>query len=231
MKPKKNLTHHYLLVICLTTLPLATNAALYDRGNGLIYDSVLNITWLQDANYAKTSGYTSTIGFNNGFMTPQESTDWVSQLNYGGFDNWRLPTVGNNPQAGWGIIGGELGYMNTVNLGNPNAKDDGCNNNPSRCLENTGFIDGSTGEYVSFLNIKSNYWYSDYNPEASAAQGYEMYWTYNFDGGVQLSYHSGNRFAAWAVSDGDISTVPIPAAFWLFSAGLFGLISVATRKT
>ena len=31
-------------------------AALYDRGEGLIYDDVLDITWLQDANYAMTSG-------------------------------------------------------------------------------------------------------------------------------------------------------------------------------
>lgn len=29
-------------------------AALYDRGGGLIYDSVLDVTWLQDANYAAT---------------------------------------------------------------------------------------------------------------------------------------------------------------------------------
>ncbi|MDP2823739.1 MAG: hypothetical protein Q8O52_13825, partial [Sulfuritalea sp.] len=29
-------------------------AALNDRGGGLIYDDVLNITWLADANYAAT---------------------------------------------------------------------------------------------------------------------------------------------------------------------------------
>ena len=29
---------------------------LIDRGGGLIYDTELNITWLQDANYAFTSG-------------------------------------------------------------------------------------------------------------------------------------------------------------------------------
>lgn len=32
-------------------------AALHDRGGGLLYDDVLNVTWLQDANYAMTSGY------------------------------------------------------------------------------------------------------------------------------------------------------------------------------
>jgi hypothetical protein len=29
----------------------SAQATLLDRGNGLIYDDVLNITWLQDANY------------------------------------------------------------------------------------------------------------------------------------------------------------------------------------
>ena len=32
-------------------------AALHDRGGGLLYDDILGVTWLQDANYAKTSGY------------------------------------------------------------------------------------------------------------------------------------------------------------------------------
>jgi len=34
-----------------------SNAGLIDRGEGMIYDDVLDITWLQDSNYAKTSGY------------------------------------------------------------------------------------------------------------------------------------------------------------------------------
>ena len=34
-----------------------SSAALYNRGNGLIYDDVLNITWLQDSNYIVNSGY------------------------------------------------------------------------------------------------------------------------------------------------------------------------------
>ena len=45
-------------VACLfVVISSSSHAALYDRGNGLIYDDVLNITWMQDANYAKTSGY------------------------------------------------------------------------------------------------------------------------------------------------------------------------------
>ena len=39
-------------LIFLLLLSFNATAALYDRGNGLIYDDVLDITWLQDANYA-----------------------------------------------------------------------------------------------------------------------------------------------------------------------------------
>ena len=34
-----------------------SNSSLIDRGGGLIYDTVLDVTWLQDANYAFTSEY------------------------------------------------------------------------------------------------------------------------------------------------------------------------------
>lgn len=42
----------------------AAQAALHGRGGGLLYDDVLDVTWLQDANYAKTSGYDA-----DGWMT------------------------------------------------------------------------------------------------------------------------------------------------------------------
>jgi len=44
------------LPACLLALTLSphASAALFDRGNGMIYDSDLNITWLADANYFKT---------------------------------------------------------------------------------------------------------------------------------------------------------------------------------
>ena len=41
--------------LCLPSM--SAHAVLVDRGGGMLYDTVLNITWLQDANYAKTSGY------------------------------------------------------------------------------------------------------------------------------------------------------------------------------
>ena len=57
MKHKPALTRATLILLAGISLSGAAQAALFDRGGGLIYDDVLNVTWLQDANYAKTSGY------------------------------------------------------------------------------------------------------------------------------------------------------------------------------
>ena len=95
---------------------------LIDRGNSLIYDTVLDITWMQDMNYAMTSGYDS-----DGKMTWDEAIAWVDQLEYGGFDDWRLPATPDEPAVwtidgtgtqGYNITTSELGYMYYVNLGN-----------------------------------------------------------------------------------------------------------------
>jgi hypothetical protein len=80
---------------CLASLVLVVvlgfcgnaDAKLWDRGGGLIYDDVLNITWLQDANYAQTSGYDA-----DGRMMWDQAMDWAANLVYGGYDDWRLPT-------------------------------------------------------------------------------------------------------------------------------------------
>lgn len=45
------------------------NATLYDRGGGLIYDDVLDITWLQDANYGAGSSYDDGTDTTDGKMT------------------------------------------------------------------------------------------------------------------------------------------------------------------
>jgi hypothetical protein len=44
-----------LLVLVGGLVSGAAQAALHDRGGGLVYDDVLNVTWLADANYAGTT--------------------------------------------------------------------------------------------------------------------------------------------------------------------------------
>ena len=40
-----------IIAVSLLFTSLNVNAELFDRGNGMIYDSVQNITWLANANY------------------------------------------------------------------------------------------------------------------------------------------------------------------------------------
>lgn len=108
-----------------------TDATLYDRGSGLIYDSDLNITWLQDANFAKTTGYDL-----DGTMTWLQAMTWAANLTYYDsvrditYDDWRLPATTNlsYPQyvfgydgttsAGYNISGSEMGHLYYTELGN-----------------------------------------------------------------------------------------------------------------
>jgi hypothetical protein len=73
----------------------AANAALVSRLSGAAYyDTVLDITWLADANHAYTSGYDS-----DGLMTWSAAQTWISTLNassYLGITNWRLPNADVN---------------------------------------------------------------------------------------------------------------------------------------
>jgi hypothetical protein len=98
-----------------------------DEARGLVYDTVLNITWLQDVNYARTSNYpVANHPLDYGRMTWDESIAWTSTLIYGGYDDWRLPTTivpdasCNNPTgaSGYYCRGSELGHLYYIGLGN-----------------------------------------------------------------------------------------------------------------
>ena len=112
----------------------AAQGTLHDRGGGLLYDDVLDVTWLQDANYARSSGQHPT-----GKMSYAEASKWVSKLVYHDparkvdITGWRLPKVepiSNNvsnhefrldgtTDEGYNITSprSEFSYMYYVNLG------------------------------------------------------------------------------------------------------------------
>lgn len=66
-----------LALLAGITISGTVQAALHDRGGGLIYDDVLKVTWLADANYAKTSGQHST-----GIMLGDVAAAWAANLSY-----------------------------------------------------------------------------------------------------------------------------------------------------
>lgn len=76
-----------------TRVPSYANTILIDRGEGLIYDSEQNITWLQDADYSDTTGYDDALyGIDtDGSMYWADAVTWAENLIYQGHTEWRLP--------------------------------------------------------------------------------------------------------------------------------------------
>ncbi len=107
----------FALLVMLSVLcgyAISANAVLINRGGGMIYSTDLNVTWLQDANYARTSGYDA-----DGLMNWNEAMAWAGNLVYGGYDDWRLPTFDpSNPSVSDRSPIHEMGYLYHVELGN-----------------------------------------------------------------------------------------------------------------
>jgi len=97
-KKMKNITIVFITVVNLFVWIPLSNAALYDRGGGLVYDDVLDITWMQDANYVGST------------MTWNDAVTWVDGLVYQGYDDWRLPTSDTSCSGNY-CVGSEMGYL------------------------------------------------------------------------------------------------------------------------
>lgn len=205
------------------------SAALLMRDNGMVYDTVLNITWLTDASYAKTSGY-----HHSGFMSWDQSKAWVSQLNHGGLTGWRLarvdptdPTCSSSPGYGHGCQSAqnEIGHMLFVNLGLRPYRDDNNQLDPSwsgstpNIHMSNSFVDPSTLKTHSISNlIAGNYWADQKHAQVS---GFAWY-----NGVSVIGQNAGATYTqnyAWAVIDGDVAPAPVSSV----GTGLLGLLAFA----
>lgn len=196
-----------ILAMVLGAYSLYAQAALIDRGGGLIYDSDQGITWLQDANYAQTSGHDA-----DGEMDWNQAMTWAAglSLTHNGIvhDDWRLPTTLVPDSACSGVWG--TGMLN-------------CSGSE---MGHLFYIYGvSTGAPGIFMNVKGRASWSGTEVALDNADA----WMFSFDFGDQGTNDKEVPYFAWAVIDGDIGAVPILAAAWLFGSAL-GLLGCMCRQ-
>ena len=183
---------------------------------GGYYDMTLNITWLADANYAKTTGFSLPFGV----MTWPTATGFVGSLNINGITGWRMPTMvdlGNDGCPASTYTGGgdcgynvqtttsEIAHLFYVSLGDLAVCPPGnatCTGpgvpQPGSGLTNTG----------PFLNmVSSGYWT---NLEAVPPSPGSFAWAFDFGAGRQLVDFQNLANWAFAVHPGDVGVAPGP---------------------
>lgn len=243
-----------LLVLALGS----ADAALLSRLDGhAYYDTVLDITWLQNTELWKTNNFGSGVSTSNG-LTGVSSQTWIAAMNaanYAGYADWRLPTISpvnglafnetlsydgstdrgfrisaaGSPYAG--STASELAFMFYNNLGGTSyyTTTGGIN---SPLTQPPNYRLPNTGPFASSIRTASYL--------TGMPRGASDVWIFAFiSGGQTFTNQNTLGNAAWVVRDGDSAlhlsqplpppdTVPVPAAVWLFGSAL-GVLAFARR--
>lgn len=204
-----------------------------ENGFEAFYDTVLNISWLADANYAKTIGYVSpSIGVGGGYLTWDEGMALAASLNIGGVTGWRAPTLKDTGAPGCEKIamGGtdcgfnvdpstsEIVHLFSVTLGNHSVLNpDGSH----RAEGDYGLINSGP-----FKNIQT----TGYGLGTPYAGDSTQIWVFNPSSGIQTNLSKESNGFGWAVHDGDVGAVPEPTSAVLMLLGLAGIGALAARR-
>ena len=215
------MNHDYLINtisgIALLLVAGTAQAALIGRletspGSGVFqayYDDQLGITWAQNADTA------------NGALLYANANDFVSNYSIDGIDEWRLPsadvngdtTIENCATAMEAACkDNEMGYMFYYNIGADQFT------NP--------FVTGDPAVLALFPEFMANFYWSGTVVSATTA----AHFNFNNGSNGESSFLLNSALFIWAVHDGDVGAIPLPAAVWLFVSGLAGLIGVCRYR-
>jgi hypothetical protein len=205
-----------LAILLLGSVP--AYAGLINLGNGIIYDTDLKLSWLQNANLAATNTFGVSGITAEGRMSWYTAQSWIAAMNganYLGFSDWRLPTAlnqdGSGPCSVYNCNGSEMGYLYYVILG-------GSAHGPG------GIATTHNANYDYFVNIQNvNYWSGTESDPVNA-------WGFGFgDGGQGPVGGKVSVGFAWAVRDGGGTTVPETGSTLLFLGMAFVPIALSYR--
>ncbi|MDB4528726.1 DUF1566 domain-containing protein [Pseudomonadales bacterium] len=205
-----------LIAATLLALSCSSNAALEMRdldgdlsnGHEGVYDDVLDITWLANANSA------------GGQLSWNAAEDFVTNLNstsHLGVTAWRQPTASNCVGTNCGNVASdtddELGYQFFQNFG---------------ATAGSNITSGTNSTNLAlFSNVQNDYYWTGFDEGGST-----LAYFFNTDSGTQSSFFKSSEFYVWAVTDGMAGTaVPVPAAAWLLGSALAGLLMVRRKQS
>lgn len=223
-----------------TLLPRDING---DGSPDAFYDTVLDLTWLADADAGAGSVYDSTrySSATDGRMNWVNASAWAASLDVFGVTGWRLPRTldTGRPGCDWSNAGGtdcgynvqtvsadgrtvysEMAHLYYVTLGNLGRCTPGlavCTPQPGWMLVNSGaFEDLDAFVYWSGSTVA--------NPSPAA-------WSFDFRDGVQDGHTQPLEFQAWAVRSGDVpNRVSEPPAMALLLLALGAAALTARRR-
>lgn len=146
----------------------------------------------------------------NNLMDWSSAKDWAASLTIGGISGWRLPSADVNADG------------TVVDCTGGGAA--GCSDNEMGFLYWDEGI--TTVDPVPFSDVRSGVYWSATESASDTGRA----WAFGFNMGNQATNSKTGTNYAWAVRDGDISPVPVPAAVWFLASGLLGLAGISRRR-
>lgn len=188
------------------------------------YDTSQDVTWLSSAAFAQTNSFGVQGIAAGGWTNWQTANTWVAAMNaqnYGGFSDWRLPTVSRLAD---GSLSSEVTDMFYQTLGNRAIRDVELNPAGGATQLNTGpFI-------IPAGYLGGSYIWSNAVGAAASESTAGSSWNFGTYQGVLGPVNPDSTAYAWVVRTGDVGAVPEPGTYLLTLMGL-GLACVVARRS